>query len=211
MLLSLVLAVNSDLTNFKFYGITRSYSSCPFLCALAFIEQVSCKFVWILLGSTSLVARPIAQDFWLGGPDCSSNRRIRSIHKGLVPVRLLPFRLILFHLPCKLWRLTLIDNPNWSKSGQGNWTFFTLGYSSNGFLIQSWYRSCFSFCPFLHCTYYFSNFHFYFIAFMIVSFSGQQLVILTSCSILRIGVNSCLPYTSSNYTQLLSTELLLHY
>ena len=49
------------------------------------------------------------------------------------------------------------------------------------------------------------------IAFMVVFFSGQQLVILTSCSILRIGVNSCLPYTSSNYTQLLSTELLLHY
>ena len=33
VLLFLVLGVNSD--QFQIYGVTRSYSSCPFLCALA--------------------------------------------------------------------------------------------------------------------------------------------------------------------------------
>ena len=58
----------------------------------------------------------------------------------------------------------------------------------------------------------FSNFHFYFIAFMIVFFSGQQLVILTSnCSprAHKISTSSiALPFTSSSIERIL--ESIMH-
>ena len=32
-------------TGFKFYGVTRFYSSCPFLCALDQVDSIFCHFV----------------------------------------------------------------------------------------------------------------------------------------------------------------------
>ena len=47
MLLLLVLVVN--LTGTKFYGVTRSYSSCPFLCALVLVITANSEPFWCCL------------------------------------------------------------------------------------------------------------------------------------------------------------------